>query len=72
MKQTLAILLMAAAAQALVMPNSTSSNPPGPTTRTLSCGGGLDICGDLCFCSGSTVNCHADPTSQCHQMCSCA
>ncbi|KAI1099316.1 hypothetical protein F4804DRAFT_322275 [Jackrogersella minutella] len=41
--------------------------------RRMACGGGLDTpCQDLCTCTADgQVNCHADPTSRCVQMCHC-
>ncbi|KAI1080244.1 hypothetical protein F5B20DRAFT_119775 [Whalleya microplaca] len=43
-----------------------------PTHYAISCSAGLQsLCGDLCFCSSGSVNCHADPTSRCMQMCNC-
>ncbi|KAI6085003.1 hypothetical protein F4821DRAFT_279698 [Hypoxylon rubiginosum] len=55
---------------------STSSAPGGiptpPTVGHMTCAGGLDTpCQSLCTCSGGSVNCHADPTSRCVQMCAC-
>ncbi|KAI2605467.1 uncharacterized protein GGS25DRAFT_524983 [Hypoxylon fragiforme] len=48
--------------------SSTPTTPPG----SMACGGSLgDLCNDLCYCSGTSVTCHADPTSRCVQMCRC-
>ncbi|OTA75840.1 hypothetical protein M434DRAFT_38983 [Hypoxylon sp. CO27-5] len=75
MKCTLTTLLpliftAATSVSAAVLPTPS----PQPGGQQMSCGGGLDTpCQDLCFCSGSgsLVNCHADPTSRCVQMCRC-
>ncbi|KAI1401521.1 hypothetical protein F4819DRAFT_458180 [Hypoxylon fuscum] len=46
--------------------------PFPPATNRMTCSGGLDTpCQGLCTCSGGSVNCHADPTSRCAQMCTC-
>ncbi|KAI1779102.1 hypothetical protein F4818DRAFT_403337 [Hypoxylon cercidicola] len=55
---------------------SSSSAAPGiptqPPVGHMVCAGGLDVpCQGLCTCSGGSVNCHADPTSRCAQMCDC-
>ncbi|KAI1457336.1 hypothetical protein F4805DRAFT_182140 [Annulohypoxylon moriforme] len=69
MKFTLLPLLLAAAAFVSALPSA----EPGRLFRRMTCSGGLDTpCQDLCVCtSDGTVNCHADPTSRCVQMCSC-
>ncbi|XXH02775.1 hypothetical protein Hte_009161 [Hypoxylon texense] len=56
--------------------SSSSSALPGvptpPPVNHMACSGGLDTpCQGLCVCSGTTVNCHADPTGRCVQMCTC-
>ncbi|KAI0509207.1 hypothetical protein F5B22DRAFT_366077 [Xylaria bambusicola] len=52
---------------------SYSSTPtPTPTSYAMHCGGSIaDLCGDVCFCSSRDMNCHADPSARCYQMCRC-
>ncbi|KAL7621410.1 hypothetical protein AAE478_008732 [Parahypoxylon ruwenzoriense] len=52
--------------------STTSTSTPPIRNPWVSCGAGLDNpCKDLCFCSSGQVQCHADPTSRCVQMCDC-
>ncbi|KAI1417287.1 hypothetical protein F5Y13DRAFT_185360 [Hypoxylon sp. FL1857] len=73
MKCTLATLLpLFLVAATSVCGVAVPSITPSPGSQLMTCGGGLDNpCQDLCFCSGDMVNCHADPTSRCIQMCHC-
>ncbi|KAI1307397.1 hypothetical protein F5Y03DRAFT_352139 [Xylaria venustula] len=51
---------------------STSTPTPTPTRYIMQCGGGMDsLCNDVCFCASPNMNCHADPSGRCYQMCSC-
>ncbi|KAI0138155.1 hypothetical protein F4776DRAFT_620921 [Hypoxylon sp. NC0597] len=76
MKHTLTALLLPLilTAATSVSAAAISTPTPEPGGWQVNCAGGLDTpCQDLCFCSGygDTVNCHADPTSRCAQMCHC-
>ncbi|KAI0439084.1 hypothetical protein F4803DRAFT_66760 [Xylaria telfairii] len=51
---------------------TTSSSTPTPTSYIMQCGGSMGgLCGDVCFCGGGQMNCHADPSARCYQMCKC-
>ncbi|KAI1748118.1 hypothetical protein F4782DRAFT_383733 [Xylaria castorea] len=51
---------------------TTSSSTPTPTSYAMQCGGSMsDLCGDVCFCGSGQMNCHADPSARCYQMCRC-
>ncbi|KAI0432037.1 hypothetical protein F5Y09DRAFT_172801 [Xylaria sp. FL1042] len=55
--------------------SSASYSPPPtptPTRYVMNCGGSMGgLCGDVCFCGSGAMNCHADPSARCYQMCSC-
>ncbi|KAI0552335.1 hypothetical protein F4679DRAFT_86855 [Xylaria curta] len=51
---------------------TTSSATPTPTGYAMQCGGSMGgLCGDVCFCGSGQMNCHADPSARCYQMCRC-
>ncbi|KAI1190727.1 hypothetical protein F5B17DRAFT_37523 [Nemania serpens] len=57
-------------------PSSTPS--PTPPTYLVQCAASMDdLCSSICFCGGSgsgsgrDLNCHADPSAQCRNMCRC-
>ncbi|KAI1346101.1 hypothetical protein F5Y01DRAFT_30815 [Xylaria sp. FL0043] len=54
--------------------SSSYSSPPTPipTSYVMHCAESMGgLCGDVCFCSGGAMNCHADPSARCYQMCDC-
>ncbi|KAI1203709.1 hypothetical protein F5X97DRAFT_318360 [Nemania serpens] len=54
---------------------TTPSPTPTPTSYVVQCGASMGgLCGSICFCSGGgriDLNCHADPSAQCRNMCRC-
>ncbi|KAI8946334.1 hypothetical protein F4801DRAFT_71357 [Xylaria longipes] len=52
--------------------SSSYSSTPTPTSYSMQCAGSMGgLCGDVCFCSSGQMNCHADPSARCYQMCKC-
>ncbi|GAP92941.2 hypothetical protein SAMD00023353_8400180 [Rosellinia necatrix] len=50
----------------------TATPTPTPTRYVMDCGGSLgSLCRGVCFCSEAEMNCHADPSARCYQMCKC-
>ncbi|KAI1358675.1 hypothetical protein F5Y08DRAFT_321334 [Xylaria arbuscula] len=52
--------------------SSYSSTPTPTPTYVMHCGSSIsELCGDVCFCGSGGMNCHADPSARCYQMCRC-
>ncbi|KAI3330674.1 hypothetical protein F4824DRAFT_333264 [Ustulina deusta] len=52
--------------------SSSYSSTPTPTSFAMHCGGSMGgLCDNFCFCATQQMNCHADPSARCYQMCSC-
>ncbi|KAI1161494.1 hypothetical protein F5B18DRAFT_433033 [Nemania serpens] len=54
---------------------TTPSPTPAPPTYLVQCGASMDgLCSSICFCGSGgrrDLNCHADPSAQCRNMCRC-